>query len=136
MSDQSTITIDKLTKYIQSKHELYDATIRNGYYLPKEGSSIITEDYLMSVINGTIFCPQFRDIKLLPCPTPPTKSVLINKLEKTMIKLSKNIGITEKNLPDKHWALVVLSTYHPKDEIFLKGYLPPARPKLLQPRTV
>jgi len=65
------ISLDKLQKFINCKSDFYEATIRNGYYLPNEKCSLITEQYINGVISGKLWFPQFKDIKLLPCPKPP-----------------------------------------------------------------
>jgi len=56
-----------------SKGEIYEAAVRNGYFLPKFKSSIITEDCIKLVISGKILCPKYSEIKLRPCPLPPDK---------------------------------------------------------------
>jgi hypothetical protein len=41
---------EEVKEHISGKFELYDSAIRNGYYLPKYKSGIITENYLTIVI--------------------------------------------------------------------------------------
>jgi hypothetical protein len=60
-------------KVLASKKELYEAAVRNGYFLPKLKSSIITEDYINMVISGQLLCPKYSEIRLRPCPMPPDK---------------------------------------------------------------
>jgi hypothetical protein len=74
------VTIDRLERYINNNDELYEGTVRNGYYLPSSKSSLATEDYILVVVSKTTWCPLYTDIRLLPCPRPPTKEVLIQKL--------------------------------------------------------
>lgn len=66
-------SVADLQRMIQNKAELYEAAIRNGWYLPKFKSSIITEVYINAVIQGVWWCPKFSEIRLLPCPRPPQK---------------------------------------------------------------
>ena len=47
MSDQPRISLDKLGQYINTKRDLYEAAHRNGLYLPKLSSSIVTEEYIV-----------------------------------------------------------------------------------------
>jgi hypothetical protein len=65
--------VSDFNRLIQNKAELYEAAVRNGFYLPKLKSSIVTESYITDVINLQIYCPLFKDIRLLPCPRPPDK---------------------------------------------------------------
>ena len=66
-----------VSKAIGNKGELYEAALRNGFYLPKFKCSIITEDYIYEVLIGNVLCPKYNAIKLLPCPRPPDKETLI-----------------------------------------------------------
>lgn len=69
--DKSTTT--DFTSVIEGMADLYEASICNGFYLPKQSSSIITEEYLLQVIKGEVWCPRYKDIRLSPCPWPPSK---------------------------------------------------------------
>ena len=116
-----------IIKAIGNKAELYESAIRNGFYLPKLKSSIITEDYIYGVLIGNVLCPKYRDIKLLPCPRPPDKETLINLAEEAMSEHSKSLGIDASHTPDKGWLISVISTFNPSCEIFKKSYVPPPR---------
>jgi hypothetical protein len=83
MADMTNVTAEEVTSKISGKYELYEAALRNGFYLPKLKSGIVTETYITDVICGKIFCPQFKDIKLLPCPRTPDKVTLKNMLRKS-----------------------------------------------------
>ena len=50
--------LEEVKRIIGGKADLYEACLRNGWYLPKSKCSIITEDYLMGIITGRIFCNQ------------------------------------------------------------------------------
>jgi len=113
--------VKRLERYITSKRDLYDSAIRNGYFLPSFNSSIITEEYLLQVINNKMWCPLFKDIRLSPCVTPPCKALLLQKLLGYLNKAKLNSGIDDKHVPDKRWLLLILSTFTPKDEISTKG---------------
>ena len=63
-----------------------------------------------------------------PCPKPPQKDVLIEKLMEVAEEKDLNIAwIDDKHLPDKRWLVDVLATLKPSDEIFAKNYQPPIR---------
>ncbi len=70
-------SVQDVQRVLSSKSELYEAAVRNGFYLPKYKSSIITEDYINSVIDGTLACTRYSEIRLRPCPMPPDKDTLI-----------------------------------------------------------
>ena len=109
-----------------NKGELYEAAVRNGYFLPKFKSSIITEDYINMVISGQIVCPKYSEVRLRPCPIPPDKDTLI-KMAQQAVGQQKSLGIDEGHQPDKNWLLAVISTYNADCTIFKKSYMPPKR---------
>ena len=74
------VTVDELSKHIVNRQDLYEAVLRNEFYLPRYKSSMITEAYLYNVLNGKTFCPKFADIKLKACPRPPSKEYLLKRL--------------------------------------------------------
>jgi hypothetical protein len=71
------------------------------------------------------FCPLYRDIRLSPCPSKPTKAVLFEKLSAIADEKEYLLGFSMENLPVKRWMIMVLSTLNPKDEIFAKNYVAP-----------
>jgi hypothetical protein len=76
------VTVDEFSKIIQNRRDLYEAVLRNEWYLPRFKTSMITELYLRNVLTGKTFCPKFSDVKLRPCPRPPSKEVLLKKFLK------------------------------------------------------
>ena len=72
-----SMTVNEFSKLVQNRRDLYEALLRNGYYLPKFKTTMITEEYMRNVITGKAFCPKYSDIKMLPCPRPPNKDVLL-----------------------------------------------------------
>lgn len=63
-----TLTVKKFTEKIKCKGDLYEALIRNGYFLPSKKSSISRETYLIGIMTGKVYCPKMGDIKLKGCP--------------------------------------------------------------------
>ena len=128
MADMTNVTAEEVTSKISGKFELYEAAIRNGFYLPKFKSGIVTETYITDVICGKLFCPQFKDIKLLPCPRPPDKDTLIGYAKEVKNSGNKQLGIgLDQHTPNKEWLLAYLSTYRPELKIFKKDYVAPPR---------
>ena len=128
MANLKNFSAEEVKGHISGKFELYDSAIRNGYYLPKYKSGIITENYLTNVILGEIFCPKFSDIKLLPCPSPPDKETLIKWVNNIKSPTGKTFGIGyDDHTPNKDWLVVILSTYRSDLKIFKKDYVAPPR---------
>jgi len=95
--------------------------------LPKYKSGIVTEVYITDVICKKIYCPLFKDIKLLPCPCPPDKDTLIKYAKDIKTPNKLPLGITEDYTPNKEWLLTLLSTHRPDLPIFKKDYVAPPR---------
>lgn len=112
---------------MQNKAEFYETVVRYGFYLPKFKSSIITGEYIYDVLCGRVMCPKYADLKLLPCPRPPGKDVLIKHANSVASQYNKPIGIDGTHEPDMQWLLAFLATYSPNLTIFSKDYTPPAR---------
>lgn len=74
------LTVDEFSKHVQNRRDLYEAVLRNEWYLPSFKSSMCTESYLRNVLTGKIFCPKFSDIVMRPCPRPPSKEILLKKV--------------------------------------------------------
>ena len=104
---------------------LYEMILRNSFYLPARNSSFCTVDYLIAVKKGELFCPKYEDIRLRPCPIPPTKLELIKEIIKLNKLMDWNMGLDEEGkFPDTHWLLAVLSTYSPAHAFFQKDFRP------------
>ena len=97
LSQYKKYTNSEYTKFITGKRDLYYATIRYGNYLPSFKSSIITEDYINGVIEGRIYCPTYDDIKLKPCPFPPSKEALLDYAKKIKTPSNKPLCIWDEN---------------------------------------
>ena len=76
------------------------------------------EKYLKKVLLGKVYCPKYEDIKMLPCPRPPSKTVLYEKFKAIMPSKKFTIAFDEKHLPDAKWLLAVIATLNPTNEIF------------------
>lgn len=124
----TNVTPDELTKLISGKHELYEAAIRNGFYLPKFKSGVVTEAYITDVICKRLYCPMFKDIRLLPCPRPPDKETLLKYAKQIQTPGNLSLGFHDiDHTPNKEWLLALLSTFRSDLVIFKKDYLAPPR---------
>ena len=50
MSSKLKMTVDEFSKVVANRRDLYEACVRNGYYLPKIKTTMVTEDYMLRVI--------------------------------------------------------------------------------------
>lgn len=79
-----------------------------------------------------IWAPRYKDIRLAPCPRLPLKSAIFQALKTEARLRGVNLGIKlgdangkGSKLPDRRWAINVLSTLAPGHDFFKKRYRPP-----------
>ena len=97
---------------------------RYGFFLPKT-KAFRTVEYLQGVLDGSIYCPKFDELKLRPCPKPPTKILILEEIDKIFGTSGKTIGSTDKALPETQFLLAVLSTLNASHRFFSRSYQPP-----------
>ncbi len=59
-----TLTVKDFAAKVKSKKDLYEVVQRNGYHLPSLKSTLVTENYLINVMDGSYWCPKVEEIKL------------------------------------------------------------------------
>ena len=128
MTTTKKISSADFSKYVMGVEDLYNAAMRNGYYLPKMKCSAVNEIALVNILKQEYWCPKADEIRIRNCVKAPVKEVLFSKLKS--LCQSKNLNISwiseEKNqVPDKKWLIDVIATLNPSDEIFKKDYVAP-----------
>ena len=84
------------------------------------------------IIDKQLWCPMDREVAGYPdrkvqvrnCLEPPVKSVLAAMIAAEEKRRGVQVGLTEQNLPERAWLLIVLSTLNPEHAIFKKSYRP------------
>ena len=127
-----TLSVKAFAQKVKSKKDLYEALVRNGWYPPKLKSTMVSEHYLVNVMDGTYYCPKAEEVRVRLCPRPPPKEVLLEKFRKLMSDKGLRSGMQEGKWPDKDWLVTVIATLHPEDEIIRKDYVPPARKNVIE----
>ena len=113
---------------IASLKDYYDATVRNGFYLPPFKSSCVTLQYIDKVRRKETWCPRFEDARIGPCPQPPSKEAIVQELERAAARNRfPPLGFTPRNAPSKHWLLHALRSIEFYHVFFSKSYLPPPK---------
>jgi hypothetical protein len=92
--------------------------------MPAFKSSLCCVKYMQRVRSGKYYCPKVNEARPILCPDAPKKDDVITHLLGFAKDQSKNLGITEKRLPDKSWALQVLYVLKPDHAFFKKDYVP------------
>ena len=90
---QTEIETSEARKLVACPDDYHEALIRNGYYMPRLSSSLCTNTYMVKVRDGEIWCPRYREVRLLPCPRPPSKEVLMMKLAAVMDATNRISGV-------------------------------------------
>jgi len=63
-----------------SKEKLYEANVRNGFYMWDYKSSMNTVQNILLVKQGKMYVPKYEEVRLGPCPKPPLKSFVIKEV--------------------------------------------------------
>ena len=111
-------------KNLAAMHELMT---RQGFFLPEFTSKFINRVSLFQIYNGQIFSLKTGAMTFRQCATPPTKIVLIQKLERYLaaMNLKSGIDLGKGNFPDKKWLVLAVATLsNGNDEIFEPDYYP------------
>ena len=98
--------------------------IRNGYLVPAYKSSLPCLKWMIRVRSGKYWCPKVKDIHPANCAEPPKKEDILYHLLSFAKDQGKNLGITEKRVPDKQWMLQVLNVLKPDHHYFRKDFVP------------
>lgn len=83
---------------------------------------------MIQVRSGELYVPKYIDIRLRPCPEPPTKTTLLAMVIFTLQQKGlRPMGgeIKKGRVPNQEWLLAVLSTLDSGNAIFKKSYTPP-----------
>ena len=111
-------------KNLEAMHQLMS---RQGFFLPEFTSKFTNRITLLQVFNGQLFGLKTVDMVFRQCTTPPTKIVMIQKLEQYLapLKLQSGIDLAKGNFPDKKWLILAVATLsNGRDEIFDPDYYP------------
>ncbi len=135
------LSLSTAASYIKDKRDFFNSCERNGYHLLDFNSAIITRSFLHDVRHGIVDCPRYSDLKLSPCPEPPTMleatADLLNFLELNYVDMSQAnlpkfqclVAHLEKRSPSRPWVLVVLSTLTAGGHTYFEKNFRPAKRK-------
>ena len=64
--------------------------------------------------RGEIHCPYYGELKIRPCPKPPSRQVLVEEVNKEIMRKyrdkTKCLRTTQHRMPELKWLLDVLSS--------------------------
>ena len=83
---------------------------------------------MLAMYKAEIHCPMFGDLKPRPCPKPPSRQVLVEEVNKEILRRyrdkSKCLKTTAHRMPEQKWLLDVLSSLNPNHQFFKKNWMP------------
>jgi hypothetical protein len=65
---QHAVPIYKALSVARGKDEMYEVMMRNGMFLPKKSTPLVTTDYLRGVLQGIIWVPHQDIVRIKNCP--------------------------------------------------------------------
>ena len=108
--------------------DVHEILIRNGLYLPSRGGHWVTKKVMIAMYKGEIHCPYFGDLKPRPCPKPPSRQLLVEEVNKEIMRKyrdkTKCLKTNGSRMPEVKWLLDVLSSLNQHHQFFKKGYMP------------
>ena len=103
----------------------YEHAVRKGFFMPAYNSKFINQQTITQILNGEILQIRQDQVTFRVVLTPPSKPVLLKKLEGYLKTLNIKSGIDPDKSPDKEWLVLALATVSGgKDEIFEPNYMP------------
>lgn len=120
---------------VKDKKSLYEAFIRNRYFMPKIKEAIITGEFLVQLRDGKFFIPKADDVKVGCCVDPPSKAIVANELHTAMYAVPHEHGanftvilratadLIKAKPPNRDWLLTMLHTFKPDHAYFHKAYV-------------
>ena len=108
--------------------DLHEILLRNGLYLPSRGGHWLTKKTMLAMYKAEVHCPMYGDLKPRPCPKPPSRQVLVEEVNKEILRRyrdkSKCLKTTANRMPEQKWLLDVLSSLNPNHQFFKKNWMP------------
>jgi hypothetical protein len=62
------VPLSKALSVARGKEEMYEVMMRNGMYLPKKTTALVTTDYLRGILQGVIWVPHQDIVRIKNCP--------------------------------------------------------------------
>ena len=129
----NSISFAQFSQHILCVKYLYNADLRNGYFLPKKTSSAVNDLMLINILKGSYWCPETDQIKIKNCVKAPVVETLLKKIVPICLSKQLNISwIDDTHVPDKKWMVDIIATLDPDNEIFKKDYVAPSTRKRLK----
>jgi hypothetical protein len=57
---------------VSNREDYHYACVKNGFRMPSVKSPLCSIDFMKQVRAGTTWVPKLTEVKLAPCPNPPT----------------------------------------------------------------
>ena len=125
---------------VNNRGDYHNACVKNGFRMPHVKSSLCSLEFMKEIRAGVTWVPKLTDVKLAPCPNPPSleeiRAELVRLIEPNLDTLDnalkgpfRNLMLHLKNRAgDKQFMLDVLSTVTDRNHAyFAKDYLPPKK---------
>ena len=74
----------EVDKFCKNTSHLYKALVANGYFIPPLKNQFVTQKFLLEVFKDECHCPRVKDVRILPCLSPPTIAFLVDMIAGTI----------------------------------------------------
>lgn len=130
----NSISSTKIEQVVRTKKDLYEAAIRNGYYLPPMRDSFVTADFLDDVRIGACWLPKTAECQVkstaVMIPKAELATTLVTEMQNHAANLDNNLRLPflattnriAQHKPQMQFMLTLLGNIKPDHELFQKGY--------------
>ena len=130
------VTREYVNSVVPDKPSLYEACVRNQFWMPPAKDNILTVDFMKGLQAGKYWLPKSIEIRLMNCADPPNKFDLAKILTEVMsahpsqgepfdTQFQRTLIEIKAKPPSVSWMLALLSTMDQNHAIFAKNYVKP-----------
>ena len=66
------LSMQQAALLVNNRFDYHNACVKNGYHKPNVKTALCTLEFMKEVRTGVNWVPKLTDIKLAPCPNPPS----------------------------------------------------------------
>jgi hypothetical protein len=134
------LSMQQAALLVNNRFDYHNACVKNGYRMPHVKSALCTLEFMKEIRAGVTWVPKLTDIKLAPCPNPPStddiREELVRLIEANINTCDAHLKAPVRSLMmhlkhragDKDFMLDVISTVTDRNHAyFAKDYLPPKK---------
>jgi hypothetical protein len=140
MQMNNQLSMQQAAMLVNSREDYHYACVKNGFRMPAVKSPICSIIFMKEIRAGVTWVPKLAEVKLAPCPNPPSiediRNELVQLIETNLNTVDQSLKEPLRSLmnhlkcrpADKAFMLDIISTVTDRNHrYFAKDYLPPKK---------